>query len=93
MIFCLACHLVSKHFCNESTILNCNYEYEKQLVEWLDVDSFQWCLCYRASRDGWSAQDFHRHCDNKGPTMTLVKVVEYIFGGYSDEGWEGICSI
>ena len=57
------------------------------------MDSFQWCLCYRASRDGWSAQDFHRHCDNKGPTMTLVKVVEYIFGGYSDEGWEGICSI
>ena len=23
-------------------------------------------LCYRASRDGWGAADFHRCCDNKG---------------------------
>ena len=31
-------------------------------------------LLYRGSRDGWRGQeDFHRLCDNKGPTIALVK--------------------
>ena len=49
----------------------------------------KWHLCYRASRDGWEAQDFHGHCDNKGPTVTLVKVNDYVFGGFTDQNWEG----
>ena len=57
-------------------------------MEWLG-DQFQWRLCYRASKDGWHASDFHRLCDNKGPTVTLLKVGEYIFGGYTDLPWAG----
>ena len=30
-------------------------------------------LLYRASRDGWQPSDFHSHCDNKGPTLTLIR--------------------
>ena len=43
-------------------------------------------LIYRASRDGWSAKNnFHPLCDNKGPTLVLVKVKETgrICGGYT----------
>ena len=58
------------------------------MKEWLN-DECKWNLCYRASRDGWSSEDFHRHCDNKGPTVTLVRVGDYIFGGYTDQNWEG----
>ena len=69
-----------------STILNGHIEYVKQVVEWLG-DQFEWRLCHRASADGWKAQNFHRKCHNKGPTVTLVKVGEYIFGGYTDQDW------
>ena len=59
----------------------------KQLQKWLG-EKCKWNLCYRASRDGWSAQDFHKHCDNKGPTVVLVKANNCIFGGYTDQNWE-----
>ncbi len=45
-------------------------------------------LLYCASRDGWKANDFHRKCDNKGATLTIVTSKEgYVFGGYSDHSW------
>jgi hypothetical protein len=45
-------------------------------------------LLYRASRDGWNAANFHRECDNKGATLTVVKSSGgYIFGGYSSAPW------
>ena len=72
-----------------STILNGHIEYVKQVLKWLG-GQFQWRLCHRASTHGWSAQNFHTRCDNKGPTVTLVKVGEYIFGGYTDQNWAGI---
>ena len=39
--------------------------------------------------DAWSAQNFHTRCDNKGPTVIIVKVGECIFGGYTDQNWQG----
>jgi hypothetical protein len=46
-------------------------------------------LCYRASRDGWTAADFHRLCDGKGPTLVLAKeeTKGYIFGGHTTVAW------
>jgi len=44
-------------------------------------------LIYRASRNGWAASNFHSCCDNKGPTVTVVKSGNYIFGGYTDQSW------
>ena len=46
-------------------------------------------LLYRASRDGWAASNFHSGCDNKGPTVIVIKSGNYIFGGYTEENWEG----
>ena len=60
-----------------SAILTEHIEYVEQAVEWLG-NQFQWRLCYRASVHGWSAHDFHTRCDNKGPTVTIVKVGEYV---------------
>jgi hypothetical protein len=45
-------------------------------------------LLYRASRDGFKAADFHRLCDNKGATVTVIRSNEgYVFGGYVDQSW------
>ena len=45
-------------------------------------------LLYRASDDGWQAQDFHSRCDNKGATLTVIKCTGgNIFGGDADASW------
>ena len=43
--------------------------------------------CWRAKTDGWAASTFHSNCDGKGPTVTVIKVGSYIFGGYTDVSW------
>ena len=46
-------------------------------------------LLYRASRDGWQSTEFHRLCDEKGPTVVLVKVDNgRLCGGYCSIGWK-----
>ena len=45
--------------------------------------------CWHAKTDGWAASTFHSNCDGRGPTVTIVKVNEYIFGGYTDVSWRG----
>ena len=39
--------------------------------------------------NGSSYKDFHKCCDNKGPTLTLVKTSKNkIFGGFTPLNWE-----
>ena len=66
------------------------------LMDWLketgaiaDITMASDHLLYRASRDGWAASNFHSCCDNKGPTVTVVKSENYIFGGYTEHEWKG----
>ena len=45
-------------------------------------------LLYRASRDGFQADNFHANCDNKAITLTIVKTkTGQIFGGYTKAKW------
>ena len=44
-------------------------------------------LLYRASRNGWASSNFHSCCDNKGPTVTVIKSGNNIFGGYTEQSW------
>lgn len=45
-------------------------------------------LLYRGTRDGFLADDFHKHCDNKGPTLTILfSDMDKIFGAYTDISW------
>ena len=46
-------------------------------------------LLYRASRDGWDSSSFHSICDNKGPTLTVARSEDNIFGGYTEKSWDG----
>ena len=46
-----------------------------------------WKLCWRASQDGLDSTQFHSSCDGKSPTITIVKVGRYIFGGYTSISW------
>ena len=71
----------------ESTILM-NVEHRKILKGWLPETMVgEWRLLFRASRDGFAASTFHSKCDNKGPTVTVVKSGANIFGGFTEKGW------
>jgi len=73
----------------ESTIISCEVENEKT-KEWLASagKKSEPNLLYRASRDGSGASHFHRMCDGKGATVTVMKSSDvYIFGGCTDVAW------
>ncbi|KAG9288954.1 hypothetical protein G9A89_019576 [Geosiphon pyriformis] len=44
---------------------------------------------FRASRDGFNDRTFHSRCDNKGPTVTIVKLLlnNIIVGAYNPLHW------
>ena len=45
-------------------------------------------LIYKASCDGFKANDFHNRCDNQGPTICLIKSeLGNTFGGYAHPSW------
>ena len=73
----------------DSVILNeCErkYEFLKKLNEWCKYKEIE--LIYRGSRDGMTANDFHKKCDNKGETIALIKNEKgNIFGGYASIPW------
>ena len=44
-------------------------------------------LLYKGKRDGFKIADFHSKCDGKSPTLTIIKVANDIFGGYTTQSW------
>ncbi len=84
----------AQHFFNplyspflRNTILFGN-EYDDKLREW--VGDYKWKLLYRASEHEYSANSFHEYCDDKGPTLVIIKSSEgWIFGGYTTQSWSG----
>jgi hypothetical protein len=73
---------------SESVILSGELYYDQLLKSWIGGFTYA-SLCWRATRDGWAGSTFHSKCDNKKPTVTLIKVGSYIFGGYATESWDG----
>lgn len=47
-------------------------------------------LSYDANRDGWTAYDFHRAVDKKGPSVVVCTTESgLVCGGYNPKGWVG----
>lgn len=61
--------------------------YSRDLKKFIGTKD-HWTLLYRGSDEGFSAQKFHEKCDNKGPTVTLVRTEKNnVFGGYASQSW------
>ena len=78
--------VTSRGFLSSSLIIK-NETHQSALQSWLPPNA-TCSLLYRASTDGHTPADFHHCCDNKGPTLVLIKSGEYIFGGYTAKSWE-----
>ena len=37
------------------------------------TELWEWKVLYRATRDGFGAQDFHSHCDTANRTLVIIK--------------------
>ncbi|CAI2193018.1 14100_t:CDS:2, partial [Funneliformis geosporum] len=54
-----------------------------------DGPLFEFKLLLRGSRDGFTPEEFHTRCDEKGPTVTILRVENTgeILGGYNPVNW------
>ncbi len=67
-----------------------NQQYDDKLREW--VGDYRWKLLYRASEHDYTNESFHEYCDDKGPTLIVIKSSGgWIFGGYTTQSWSGDC--
>ncbi len=88
------CLKISRFFLKDSSYylpntLIVNRIYDKKIRKWFGND-YQWRLLFRASEHEYSAKSFHDYCDNKGPTLIVIKSSEgWIFGGYTTQSWSG----
>ena len=73
-----------------SAILQGNSSYLDDLAQFLkpiNGNHSRWVLCYRASTHGRRISTFHTKCDGKRDTVSIIKVGQYVFGGYTDISW------
>jgi len=60
-----------------------------QLEDWIGTGPKQFNLLYSITRDGCGPAEFHKMCDNRGPTVTVVYNIQgSAFGGYTCLAWE-----
>ena len=95
ILLCFLFNLVQRYlslFQRKSLSLIATKDEMKLISQWINQPYLiNFILLYRASRDGDSAEMFHKHCDNKGHTITLILTKErWKFGGYSDVQWESL---
>lgn len=67
-------------------------EEANQILNWIDKSphSLRVEKIYTATLEENTSNDFHKKCDNKGPTIVLCEELKdgYRFGGYAKEEWE-----
>ena len=74
----------------DSLIIKDNKDYNIRLKNWINPNiKIKSELLYRMSRDGIEINTFHKLCDNKGPTILLIKLTDdNILGLYNPLDWD-----
>ncbi|GBB92838.1 hypothetical protein RclHR1_20630004 [Rhizophagus clarus] len=77
-------------------------QHAELISKWIDrlentnelKNSYEFKLIFRGSRDGFTADEFHKICDNQSRTVTIIKVKDSteILGGYNPIEWKNNCS-
>ena len=59
----------------------------------MEVKELKLNLLYKATRDGFKSIDFYSRCDEKGPTISLIKSEHGVtFGGLTNLNWDWECN-
>jgi GTPase Era involved in 16S rRNA processing len=58
------------------------------LSEWLQAPNLRKKLLFKCSTTGFDSKEFHRCCDNRRPTVTLIRYDNrFLFGGFTNIPW------
>ena len=79
-------------FFNVSSIIRNDFDKQIKLVNWIEQKlnkNIILELIFKMTENGFTAKDFHHYCDNKGPTLILIKTSnDEIIGGFTTLNWE-----
>jgi hypothetical protein len=80
-------HSTATNYMHGGTLL-C-VDYQMKLNGFYGNAKQTWELLYKAAKDGFRAEDFHRCVNGKGPTMTIIRSKDgnYLFGCYAEISW------
>ena len=82
----------TKMFFNISSIIRNDFDKQIKLVNWIEQKlnkNIILELIFKMTENGFTAKDFHHYCDNKGPTLILIKTSNNeIIGGFTTLNWE-----
>ena len=78
-----------KEYLFPKSIFNSKIAFDEKLIkDWIGK-KFSAELLFRVSRDGSEPKEFHRRCDNKGPTIIFIETTKnFKFGGYTELEWD-----
>jgi len=84
-------NIINNNFYKLSSIINDKNDFDlinKWIEEAINKNQIKYELIFKMSENGTKSSDFHEYCDNKGPTLTLVKTTKNkIFGGFTPLNW------
>ena len=77
----------------KSSIINRDENKKSTIIKWIrqkiNKNAIKFELIFKMSENGSKAEDFHKYCDDKGPTLTLIKTTkDKIFGGFTPLNWK-----
>ena len=73
--------------CSKIFFSKINFD-ENMVKDWIGKN-FISKLLFSTSKDGFEPSEFHKFCDNKGPTIIFIETTKgYIFGGYTELDWD-----
>ena len=80
-------------FDKNSSIINNEFNKQNMIINWIkektQTKEIEFKLIFKMTKNGYRSQDFHKHCDKKGPTLVLIKTTKNkIFGGFTPLDWE-----
>ena len=74
-------------FFNVSSIIRNDFDKQIKLVNWIEQKlnkNIILELIFKMTENGFTGKDFHHYCDNKGPTLILIKTSnDEIIGGFT----------
>ena len=74
---------------SSNKFVNSKIKFDENLViDWIGKN-FTSERLFSTSKNGFQPSEFHRLCDNKGPTIIFIETKKgYIFGGYTELNWD-----
>jgi hypothetical protein len=65
-----------------------SHDEQIMLNNWIGNPFQKWTMCYSKTTNGALSETFHDLCNNRGPSVTIIKLDNgFIFGGYNDYSW------